>query len=68
MIIVTLLFLALGALGGIVTKPLKRIAVEIKSGSSASEHIAKARVLSIIVLIIYLVIVYFMKFPIYKDI
>ncbi|MBB3108254.1 hypothetical protein FHS18_000282 [Paenibacillus phyllosphaerae] len=68
MIIVTLLFLAIAALGGIVTKPLKRIAIEIKSGTSASGHIAKARVLSIIVLIIYLVIIYFMKFPILKDV
>lgn len=67
MIIVTLLFLAIGALGGIITKPLKRIAIDIQSGSSASAHIAKARVLSIIVLVIYLVIIYFMKYPILKD-
>ncbi|BBH21472.1 hypothetical protein Back11_28170 [Paenibacillus baekrokdamisoli] len=66
MIVVTLLFLAIAALGGIVSKPLKLIATSIQSGTSASSHIAKARVLSIIILLIYLVIIYFMKFPIYK--
>ncbi|RAP75513.1 hypothetical protein [Paenibacillus montanisoli] len=64
MIIVTLLFLAIAALGGIVTKPLKRIATAIQSGESASAHIAKARVLSLIILVIYVVILYFMKYPI----
>ncbi|SDX19404.1 hypothetical protein [Paenibacillus sp. CF384] len=67
MIIVTLLFLAIAALGGIVTKPLKRIAAEIQSGQSATAHIGKARVLSLIILVIYLVILYFMKYPIIKT-
>lgn len=68
MIIVTLLFLAIAALGGIITNPLKRIAAAIQSGQSASAHIAKARTLSVIILVIYLVILYFMKYPIYKSI
>ncbi|QYR20385.1 hypothetical protein KZ483_21595 [Paenibacillus sp. sptzw28] len=63
MVLVIVLFLAIAALGGIVTKPLKRIAVDIQSGQSASSHIAKARTLSIVILIIYLVIIYFMAFP-----
>ncbi|WP_308638699.1 hypothetical protein [Paenibacillus silvisoli] len=67
MIIVTLLFLAIAALGGIVTKPLKRIAAAIQSGQSASSHIGKARVLSLIILVIYVVILYFMKYPIIKT-
>lgn len=66
MILVTILFLAIAALGGIVSKPLKQIAVSIQTGKSASSHIAKARVMSIIILLIYLVIIYFMKYPIYK--
>ena len=66
MIIVTVLFLAIAALGGIISKPLKRIVTEIQTGQSASSHIAKARMLSVIVLIIYIVILYFMKYPIYK--
>ena len=52
MIIVTLLFLAIAALGGIITKPLKRIAVApFETGKSASSHIAKARIMSFIVLV-----------------
>jgi len=66
MIIVCVLFLAIAALGGIVTKPLKRIAIEIQNGHSASSHIAKARVMSIIILLVYLVILYLMKYPMYR--
>lgn len=66
MIITTVLFLAIAALGGIISKPLKRIVTEIQAGQSASSHIAKARTLSVLVLIIYIVILYFMKYPIYK--
>ena len=66
MILVTVLFLAIAALGGIVSKPLKQIAAVHSNRKSASSHIAKARVLSIIILVIYLVIIYFMKYPIYK--
>ena len=51
MIIVIVLFLAIAAFGGIVSKPLKQIAVSIQAGQSASSHIAKARVLSIIILV-----------------
>lgn len=63
MIIVTLLFLAIAALGGIVTKPLKRIVSSIQEGKSATAHISKARVMSSIVLVLYIIIIYFMKFP-----
>ncbi|GGD74045.1 hypothetical protein [Paenibacillus nasutitermitis] len=68
MIIVVVLFLAIAAIGGIVSKPLKQIVTAIHSGQSATSNIAKARTLSLIILLIYLVIIYFMKFPIYKDI
>lgn len=66
MIIVTLLFLAIAAIGGIISKPLKQIAISIQSGQSASGHIAKARTLSAILIIVYLLTLYFMKYPIYK--
>ncbi|QHW30620.1 hypothetical protein GZH47_06980 [Paenibacillus rhizovicinus] len=66
MIIVTLLFLAIAAIGGIITKPLKRIAISIQSGQSASSHIAKARTLSVILLLVYLVTIYFMQDRMYK--
>ncbi|QHT60136.1 hypothetical protein GXP70_09400 [Paenibacillus lycopersici] len=66
MIIVTLLFLAIAAIGGIISKPLKRIAVSIQGGQSASAHIAKVRTLSVVLLIVYLVTIYFMQHPILK--
>ncbi|WP_338555214.1 hypothetical protein [Paenibacillus sp. KS-LC4] len=64
MIIVTLLFLGIAALGGIITKPLKRIVSSIREGQSASAHISKARILSLIVLVLYVVVIYFMRYPI----
>ncbi|MBW7460128.1 hypothetical protein ACFOLF_09070 [Paenibacillus sepulcri] len=67
MILVIVLFLAIAAIGGIVTKPLKQIVASIQAGQSATSNIGKARTLSIIILLVYLVIIYFMKFPIYKD-
>ncbi|CAH1222560.1 hypothetical protein PAECIP111893_04863 [Paenibacillus plantiphilus] len=67
MILVTVLFLAIAALGGIATKPLKRIVASIQSGQSATAHINKARVLSIIVLVLYLVTIYLMQYPFFKG-
>ncbi|MDQ6422325.1 hypothetical protein RB620_23120 [Paenibacillus sp. LHD-117] len=66
MIIVTLLFLGIAALGGIVTKPLKKIVEAIQNGQSTDAHIKKARALSLIVLVLYIVVIYFMKYPIYE--
>jgi len=67
MVIVVLLFLAIAALGGIISKPLKLVVASIQEGKSASAHINKARVMSIIVLVLYIAIIYFMKFPIFKG-
>lgn len=67
MIIVTLLFLAIAAISGIVTKPLKLVVSSIQAGQSATGHIKKARVLSLIVLVLYLVVIYFMRFPIFAT-
>lgn len=63
MIIIILLFLGIAALGGIVSKPLKRVVASIQEGQSATVHINKARVMSIIILVLYIVIIYFMMFP-----
>ncbi|MDQ0061205.1 hypothetical protein [Paenibacillus harenae] len=68
MIIITLLFLGIAAVGGIVTKPLKLIVASIQEGKSATAHIKKARMLSLIVLVLYIVIIYFMKYPIYPEV
>ncbi|GKU75768.1 hypothetical protein [Paenibacillus sp. L3-i20] len=67
MIIVTLLFLGIAAIGGIITKPLKLIVTAVKSGQSATAHINKARVLSFVVLGLYVVNIYFMVFRIYVE-
>ncbi|MWC28677.1 hypothetical protein [Paenibacillus sp. MMS18-CY102] len=66
MALVTIGFLAIAALGGIMGKPLKLIGTSISEGHSAAAHISKARALSIIILIIYVVILYFMVNPDYK--
>ncbi|MDQ8738553.1 hypothetical protein [Paenibacillus sp. LHD-38] len=63
MIIVVVLFLGVAALGGIISKPLKLVVASIQEGKSATAHISKARVMSIIVLVLYIAIIYFMKFP-----
>ncbi|WP_424768084.1 hypothetical protein [Paenibacillus sp. sgz302251] len=67
MIIVIVLFLAIAALGGIISKPLKLVVASIAEGKSATAHINKARVMSMIILVIYIVIIYFMKFPMYQS-
>ncbi|NIK76030.1 hypothetical protein FHS15_001137 [Paenibacillus castaneae] len=66
MIIIVVLFLAIAAIGGIVSKPLKLVVSSIGEGKSATSHINKARVLSLIILVIYIVIIYTMKFPMFK--
>lgn len=63
MVIIIVLFLGIAALGGIISKPLKLVVASIQEGKSASAHINKARVMSIIVLVLYIAIIYFMKFP-----
>jgi uncharacterized membrane protein len=67
MVIIILLFLGIAALGGIVSKPLKRVVSSIQEGQSATAHINKARVMSMIILVLYIVIIYFMMFPIYEG-
>lgn len=63
MVIIIVLFLGIAALGGIISKPLKLVVASIQEGKSASAHINKARIMSIIVLVLYIANIYFMKFP-----
>lgn len=63
MIVSTVLFLAIAAVGGIMTKPLKLVVSSIQAGQSASAHINKAKVMSLIVLVIYVAIIYVMVNP-----
>ncbi|RCW42665.1 hypothetical protein [Paenibacillus prosopidis] len=67
MVIIILLFLGIAALGGIVSKPLKRVVSSIQEGQSATAHINKARVMSLIILVLYIVIIYFMMFPMIES-
>ncbi|WP_332310205.1 hypothetical protein [Paenibacillus sp. P22] len=66
MVLVIVLFLAIAALGGIQTKPLKRIVSQIQAGQSATAEIGKVRMFSFILLVLYIVTLYLMVNPFYK--
>ncbi|ASS66421.1 MULTISPECIES: hypothetical protein [unclassified Paenibacillus] len=66
MVGVIVLFLAIAALGGIQTKPLKRIVSQIQAGQSATAEIGKVRMFSFILLVLYIVTLYLMVNPFYK--
>ncbi|PLT46984.1 hypothetical protein B8V81_1208 [Paenibacillus pasadenensis] len=66
MILSIVLFLAIAALGGIQTKPLKGIVSQIQAGQSATANIAKVRMFSFILLALYVVILYFMVNPFFE--
>ncbi|WEK53233.1 MAG: hypothetical protein P0Y55_11600 [Candidatus Cohnella colombiensis] len=64
-IIVIVIFLAMGALSGIIQGPLKKITVEAASGQNVSAHISKVRTLSTILFVLFIVIIWFMQDPWY---
>lgn len=63
MIVITVLFLAIGALSGIVQGPAKRIASASRDGQDASAAIAKVQTLSGIILILFLIVLWVMQAP-----
>jgi len=63
MIVVLVLFLAIGALSGIVQKPIRQIADASREGKDASGPIGKLKTLSVLILILYLVVLWLMKEP-----
>lgn len=63
MITVIVLFIATGALTGIVQAPLKKIAVAAVNGQNASSSISRVQTLSVIIFIIFLVIIWIMQDP-----
>ncbi|XEC96474.1 hypothetical protein AB6A23_08000 [Paenibacillus tarimensis] len=67
-VLVLLLFLAIAAVAGIMTKPLKRIVASIQEGQSATGYIKRAQTMSYIVLILYLIIIYLMMYPAFRDV
>ncbi|WP_256759956.1 hypothetical protein [Cohnella sp. WQ 127256] len=66
MITIIIIFLALGALSGIIQAPLKRIAAASAKGENASASISKVQTMSAIIFILFLVIIWLMAAPWYK--
>jgi peptidoglycan/LPS O-acetylase OafA/YrhL len=65
MVTIIVLFVAIGALTGIVQAPLKRIAVSSIKGESASSSIARVQTLSSIIFVLFLVMIWLMQDPWY---
>ncbi|BBI34979.1 hypothetical protein [Cohnella abietis] len=66
MVVVIVLFVAMGAFSGILQAPLKRIVAASLSGESASASISRVRTLSAITFVLFIVVIWFMKNPYYK--
>lgn len=65
MIIVIVLFVAMGALSGIIQGPLKRIKAAAASSSDASGAVSRVQTLSVVLLVVFLVIIWLMQDPWY---
>jgi hypothetical protein len=65
MITVIVLFVAIGALTGIVQAPLKRIAIAAAKGENASASISRVQTLSSIAFVVFLVVIWLMEDPWY---
>jgi len=63
MITIIVVFVAIGALSGIVQGPLKKIAAASVSGESASSQISKVQTLSVLIFVLFLVIIWLMQVP-----
>lgn len=66
MVVIFVLFLAVSALSGIAGKPLKQMISLLRSGQSASASIARVRLFSILILVMYIVLLYLMTSPIMR--
>lgn len=63
MVTIGILFIAIGALSGIVQGPLKRIVTAAAGNQDASGNISRVQTLSFIILLAFLVIVWLMRNP-----
>ena len=63
MITVVVIFIAIGALTGIIQAPLKRIAVASVKGENASGSVSKVQTLSVIIFILFMVTIWLMQAP-----
>ncbi|MFC4596918.1 hypothetical protein [Cohnella hongkongensis] len=66
MVTVGVLFVAIGALAGIVQGPLKQIAASSVKGESASSSISKVQTLSTIIFVLFMVMIWLMQVPWYR--
>ncbi|OUM96128.1 MAG: hypothetical protein A9Z00_07270 [Thermobacillus sp. ZCTH02-B1] len=58
-----ILMVGIGALGGVLTKPLKAIVAAAKAGENASDSIARVRLFSVLLLVLYVAIIFVMQYP-----
>ncbi len=62
-VVILIVFVAIGALAGIVQGPIKRIRASAKEGQDASDSIRKVQTLSVVNLILFLAILWLMQSP-----
>lgn len=65
MAVMLAVFIAIGALTGIVQKPLKQIRTAAKEGRDASDSVRKVQTMSVIIVILFLGILWLMQAPWY---
>jgi len=63
MITIIVVFVAIGALSGVVQGPLKKIAAASVNGENASSLISKVRTLSVLIFVLFMVILWLMQVP-----
>lgn len=63
MIVIGIIFLALGALSGITQAPLKRIAIAAAKAENASGSISRVQTMSALIFILFLLEIWFMTNP-----
>ncbi|GIO11004.1 hypothetical protein J19TS2_05590 [Cohnella xylanilytica] len=63
MIVIIVLFVAMGAFSGILQGPLKRIKTAAASSQDASAAVSRVQTLSVLTLIVFLVVLWLMKNP-----
>lgn len=66
MIIVTVILLAMFAIGGIMGKPLKNALAGIREKREVKAETAKLRTFSLLLALLLIVMIYFMVYPLYK--
>ncbi|TVX98006.1 DUF2269 family protein [Cohnella terricola] len=63
MITIVVVFVAIGALSGIIQGPLKKIAAASVNGESASSFVSRVQTLSAIIFVLFIVIIWLMSNP-----